>query len=130
MSGTSESKGLSGPFYAGEDYDRDGVVTDDEKEIKGTWTSEGLQETGIVTLTFYVKESNEEGGIWWSEETQELIMRYHINLNLLAAEDLDNDGDCDWTLVRDGFQQTEESMQNEINAATPPSFCTLEPVDW
>lgn len=112
-------RGCSGTFEIGEDNNRDGRITNDEKDV-GMWECHSdtmYANTGWIVVTF---------------EGEKIHMQYHVSKNLFVWEIGDNgdtSNDCE-PLIREGFQQSESSMQVQADLATPPSFCVLDDVDW
>jgi hypothetical protein len=116
-----------GTWEAAEDSNRDGLITEDEIEARGSWScgsneAYAGENTGIIEWWFIDQDGNLDGPY---------DVQYHVSKNLFVWDEANdgNDDSCDpW--IREGFQQSESSMQVQADLAIPPSFCVLGEVDW
>lgn len=104
-------------------FDADGtffVMDQDDIEEEGKWEING----DVLTLVFPLEDDVD--GVQYHT----FNAYFHISEKLLVLHEVGiGYGYCEpW--IRNGYQQSEASMQAQADLATPPSFCELTRVDW
>jgi hypothetical protein len=115
-----------GTWQIAEDDNRDGIFTENEVEEEGIWSIDPFYEgkyAGILMMTPRDQDTNELG--------ETMLIRYHVSNNMLVLGfKVDGPNDACTPVIRQGFQMSESSMQEQADLATKPDFCVLQDVDW
>jgi hypothetical protein len=123
LSMRSEGYGI---WQIADDDNRDGIFTENEVKEGGIWSIDPFYEgkdTGVLMMTPRDQDTNALG--------ETMLIRYHVSNNMLVLGfKVDGPNDACTPFIRQGFQMSESSMQEQADLATKPDFCVLQDVDW